>query len=535
MSKEAYGDFELRGRRRIFTDVDEINDSNVIKVLQDAMLIHEQNKSQSSFLLKYEKGFQPLKRDKNIRKDIDVKVCDNVANEVTEFKLGYFWGNPIMFVQRADKDINGNSANEDDKAVSMLNEMLEDEFMPEKDQELGRFVEITGVGYQMVDIKNDYEGGSVFDCVTLNPLYTFVVHDNSPYHRPMMGVTYRTLDNGNTYYTCITKDRRYEIVNQIREVDGKKEKVYGHRKRSGEKNPIGRVPIVEFIRSHDRMGCFERQISEMDNLNILVSDFTNNVSQDTQAIWWGNDWEFPEDPETGEKIKPSSNQWIMTQSGEGKNPKIQPLVIQTQYDGILNDISYRRDTILQKCHVPLRSETGSGSTGTATSMSSGWHDAEVDACRQEQIEKRGKMELLKVILEAIKNSPDTEADSPLLELNVSDVKPKFTRNKTYDMATKANAFATWIAHGIHGRHALQQVDAFPDTNLVWEDSKELIEKYQDSIFNKQTTSDSSPVNDQQEEKKMMSDLSDQTGNSPILDGMNTEDASGESGGDENVQ
>ena len=168
-------------------------------------------------------------------------------------------------------------------------------------------------------------------------------------------------------------------------------------------------------------------------------------------------------------------------------------------------------------------------------MSSGWHDAEVDACRQEQIEKRGKMELLKVILEAIKNSPDTEADSPLLELNVSDVKPKFTRNKTYDMATKANAFATWIAHGIHGRHALQQVDAFPDTNLVWEDSKELIEKYQDSIFNKQTTSDSSPVNDQQEEKKMMSDLSDQTGNSPILDGMNTEDASGESGGDENVQ
>ena len=35
---------ELRGRRRIYTDVEEITENNVIEVLQDAILIHEWNR-----------------------------------------------------------------------------------------------------------------------------------------------------------------------------------------------------------------------------------------------------------------------------------------------------------------------------------------------------------------------------------------------------------------------------------------------------------------------------------------------------------
>ena len=510
MEQKMDDNIELKGRKRIFTDAKEINEKNIFKVLQDAMLIHQQNAAQMLFLLNYEKGVQPLKREKVIRKEIDIEVCDNVANEVTDFKLGYNWGFPIMFGQRGNKDLNGNSPGEDDTGISLFNEMLEDEGMPSNDQELARYVEITGIGYQMVDIKKDYEGGAVFDCVTLNPLYTFIVYDSSPYHRPLMGVTFRTLNNGNTYYTCFTKERRYEIKNMAEVVNGEQKDIWGFRSRSGEKNPLGMIPIVEFIRSHDRMGCFERQISDMDNLNILVSDFTNNVAQDTQEMWWGNDIEFPKDPETGETRKPVGGQWILSFSGEGKNPKVQPLVMQTQYDGILADIKYRRDVILQKCHVPLRSEPGGGSTGTAMSMSSGWSDAEVDACREEQLIKKSKMRLAKVMLAAIAASPDTPSDSPLLTLRVSDMLPKFTRNKTYDMATKCNAFATLISHGVYGRDALQVVDLFPDSNLVWENSKPLIEKYQESLWEKQSASDKEP------EKRNMSDLSDQIGNSPIL-------------------
>lgn len=47
---------ELRGRHRIYTDVEEITENNVIEVLQEAILIHERNREEIAFLLAYEKG-----------------------------------------------------------------------------------------------------------------------------------------------------------------------------------------------------------------------------------------------------------------------------------------------------------------------------------------------------------------------------------------------------------------------------------------------------------------------------------------------
>ena len=51
---------ELKGRKRIFTDVKQITEKNIISVLQEAMLIHQPNAIQMLFLLNYEKGVQPL-------------------------------------------------------------------------------------------------------------------------------------------------------------------------------------------------------------------------------------------------------------------------------------------------------------------------------------------------------------------------------------------------------------------------------------------------------------------------------------------
>ena len=108
---------ELLGRKRIYTDVDRITAKNVISVLQDALSIHKQNVKSMAYLLRYEKGVQPLRRKKEIRKDINIEVVDNIANQVTEFKLGYNWGNPITYVQRGNRDISGNQPNKDDDAV----------------------------------------------------------------------------------------------------------------------------------------------------------------------------------------------------------------------------------------------------------------------------------------------------------------------------------------------------------------------------------------------------------------------------------
>ena len=135
---------ERLGRRRIYTDVSEITEDNIIQVLQEAVMVHNQNAEAIAYLLRYEKGVQPLKREKKIREDIDIEVVDNLANQITEFKLGYNWGNPITFVQRGNRDLTGNAPKSDDDAISTLNEMNESEAAYAKDQELARFVEIAG-------------------------------------------------------------------------------------------------------------------------------------------------------------------------------------------------------------------------------------------------------------------------------------------------------------------------------------------------------------------------------------------------------
>ena len=116
-------ELELLGRSRIYTDVDEITVDNIFEVLGQAISIHEMNMQQILYLLRYEKGIQPLVRKKTVRDEIDIRVADNLANQIVEFKLGYNYGNPITYVQRGNKDISGGSPEGDDNAISQLNEM----------------------------------------------------------------------------------------------------------------------------------------------------------------------------------------------------------------------------------------------------------------------------------------------------------------------------------------------------------------------------------------------------------------------------
>ena len=510
----------MKGRRKIFSDITVINEKNIFRVLDDALMVHFQNVSEIQYLLNYEKGIQPLSRTKKIRKDIDIKVCDNVANQVTEFKLGYNWGNPITLVQRGKRDLNGSDSNTDDTAVGMLNEMLDDEYVFSKDQELARYIEVTGIGTRFVDIKKTYDGGSVFDIYTLNPLHSFVVYANDVTQRPVMGCMYRKLKNGNIYFTCFTNERRYEIKNYRILNAGAEEYRFGFRERSGEVNPLGEIPIIEYVRSYDRMGCFERQISDMDSLNILVSDFANQVSQTTQTIWWGNDVELPQDEETKKAITPESGEWVMTTSPSSQNakPDIKPLSATFDYAGIESDIQRRRDTILQKCDVPLRTEPGGGSTGSAMSMSSGWSSAEVAACKEAQIIRRSRMQELRLILKVIGRSTDIPAESPLRELKISDIEPQFKRNKTYDMITKVNAYATLIGNMVDGRHALKVIDLFSDPQQVWNDSKDRIEAFQDSKIKSGQVKNNTDPEEEIKENLIDQDLSDQINNSPIIGG-----------------
>ena len=537
---EKERNIEYRGRIKIYTDVKEITKDNVIQVLSTAMTKHELNRTQIRNLINFEKGDQPLMREKNVRKDIDIKSISNLAHQITEFWLGYFWGNHMAFVQKSDKHPKGSNPTDSDSAITLLNEMYDAEDMESKDQLLAYYLEVCGVCCQLIDIKRKPDDeDAVFDLVTLNPLYSFVIYSSDAYERPVMGVSYSEDENGSKIFTCITDDAVYEICDMV-------EFVRGTKTREGKKitdgkdgiqaNPFGRVNIVEFERSTDRTGVFERQLDELNALNILESDLCNDVSQTTQANWWGNDIELDKDDD-GKVKGPQAGQWILTRTnGNGKQPNIKGLVLNYDYTGVLANIQAKHDGILERTFTPKQTEQSGGSTTGATSLSSGWTATEAVACKQAAIIKKGFKERNRLALIAIKKSQDTDPESPLLKLKNSDIEIRPIRQKSYDMATKINSLATMVQNFVHPRVAMEAIDFFPNLAEAVEDSVPKMLEYQKVLLESKKSSGSQPGENKNDDprqqqdadkalkekinpdvKRIMQDSSDQVKNSPIKD------------------
>ena len=495
----------MLGRRKIYTNVKNITEKNIVDVLKKSYSIHRQNVYDMQFLIDYERGIQPLQRPKTIRKDINIRTTSSLPNYIKEFNIGYNWGSPVMLVQRGNKELHETDSNTDDLGISALNEQIKNiENIGYKDQCMAEFIENVGIGHKMVDIKTDFPQipngeiytGSLVEDYYLDSRYAFCVYHNGPSKKKLMGVTFAEED-GKKYFTCFTDKYRFEI---------EEEKIIDQ-----QINPLGMVNIVEFERLPDRTGCFERAIPKIDALNILESDFANDVSQRTQEMWWGDNIEFKED-ENGNTIKPESGDWILTVSSDGKVAKIQPL--SSNFDGgsTLNAIADSRITILQDCYVPIQySSSGGGSTGVATDMMSGWSSVELMAQRKQQVTEKSKREELELILRAFKQVPTRilPADSPLRKVHVSDLEMKFLRRKSVDMSIKSNTFSNYFKCGVHPLHILQIIDAFPDAEQTYLDSKDMFDALQKNMIGSN--------NAQEENTPGSGDPIHQVEQSPIID------------------
>lgn len=513
------------GRLEIFTDEPEITEKNVIRVLRNALPKHLINATRCDFLLNYEAGEQPNTAIKTTRKDIQSFCPDNLAHKITEFKLGFIWGFPISMVQRGEKD--SGEKKDESTSIALLNEQYEMAKVRKRTQELARFIEICGTGFSYIDINTEYEeGDSYFTLNILDPRTTFIVKSRYyPDHRPLLAVSYREDEMGNRYFTCFTKQQRFEISGALKIKNGEIQKDdngepitnWFERERSGEKNPLGMLPMIEWIRSYDRMGCFEHQIPAMNDLNALRSNFMNSIQQNTNSLWHYNDVDFPVD-ENGNEINPKTGEIVRTfTTPDGKSPTINPLTLDYNYDGLLNKIVYDRSIILEECDVPQRSENVSNSTGIATSDATGWSAAENAANKQQNITEDCKMEEVRVACRAMQISPYIPQDSPILDIKYSDTKPNIKRQKNYELTIKANYMATLLNLGFYGEHVIKGANAFDDPEQVWIDSREMIEAIQKSKITKPTANEGT-----EETRTTDGGIEAQISNSPMLDGMSKE-------------
>lgn len=449
----------LTGRRKIYTDVRKITKSNINSVIQQAMIDHEINRNEMIRLYKYEAGDQPVfYRKKLIRPEVNVHANANYARQIKDFKVGYEFGAPITFVQRAKDDFSKKDPKQDDKRVAALNQMFFEERKQSKDVKLATDFKTCGVGYMMAYPKKEDGRISPFDLLVLNPLNTFVIYTNDAYQRKIAACTYTVLETGVKRMTVYTDDFIYEGTSS-------------NPSKTIIPNTIGVVPIVEFINNYSRMACFEAVIPLIDALNITNSDRVNDVVQYVQSILWLHNAKV--DDSQQEKLRAGG--FIQTKStADGKDAKIAYVTAPLNQSETQTLVDYMYKQILDISGVPGTEASSGGNTGSAILLSNGWQIAETQAKSMELLFFDSEMELLDVVLRIINKTPDIPDDAKGIKLY--DVMPKSSRNKTYDLVSRTAALSNLVNMGIDLGHALSVVDIFDDSQQVALDSMETVMK-----------------------------------------------------------
>ena len=112
---------------------------------------------------------------------------------------------------------------------------------------------------------------------------------------------------------------------------------------------------------------------------------------------------------------------------------------------------------------------------------------------------------------AIARHDKNKDDADIGSLRVSDVGIKFSRNKTYNLTDKVNAWATMLKNGADPLRATEIASFTTDPQQFTVDSMEMIKKIQESY----AASDSSVTEIEPDADKIMQDNSDQSKNSPL--------------------
>lgn len=464
------------GRRVIYTDELEVNETNIQKVLYETMPDHEANRTEMSELFKYESGDQPIfYRVKDIRPEINIPACANYAREIVDFKLGYEFATPFTLVQRAKDDFRKSNPKQDDKRISALNEMFFEQDKPGKDLRLARNFKICGVAYMMAYPKKENNGDiAPFDLLVLNPLNTYVVRTNDAYKSVVLAVTYTILKNGTKRITAYTKDWIFEGT--MFGIEPEDDSVGGFRKTA---NQIGMIPIIEFENNYSRQGAFEPVIPLMDALNITNSDRVNDVAQYVQSILWLNNCKIDED----QKQELRNGGFIQTKTTvDGKQANVTYVTAPLNQAETQTLVDYMYGQILEIAGVPGRDTATGGNTGSAILLSNGWQIAETQAKASEMAFTVPSKELLRVVMAIIQNTPNMPEE--LKQMNISDVLIRSSRNKTYDLVSRTAALSNLIKMGFDVEESTAVVDIFDDSHRVAMDSIERINKI---LFSQKST------------------------------------------------
>lgn len=436
------------GRRIIYTDATEITAANVADEVRKAVMVHESNRTDAENLYGYYCGkTKILNKKKEVREEINHKINENHAHEVTRFYEGYIFGEPIQYVRRENT-----AGDEGDDAIAAdinaLNAYNSDAGKAACDARLAKWILNAGVGYRMTLPNKAWSPDSdeaPFKKYSLDPRQTFVVRTNDVERRVIMSVYYvRQTKNNERVYSVYTDNSLFVV----REFGGVEE--YPH--------VLGMNPIVEYPLDESRLGIFEVAMPLLDALDELQSNRMDDIVQFVNsflAILGGQ-----LDDETYKKL----NEWKTLCLPEGVDAKyLSPAMNQNDVQTLKDDLY---QAVLTICGVPNRNGGSSTSdTGTATIVRDGWSAAEGRAKTIETCFKEAEKQSLKLDLRILRDTVGTK-------LRLSDIDIHFTRRNYENIASKATVLTSMLNNPkIHPELAFQHCGMFADAESAYLQSK----------------------------------------------------------------
>ena len=427
---------DMFGRLDIYASYDDINEENLIAEVNEALVYHVRNMLEEEFLYWYTRGVQPiLNRKKEVREDILNIVQVNTAAEIVDFKNGYFLTQPCSYVSRRKGA---------QTKVKKLNEYLYRSGKQDADNEVSDWFHRVGKAPLFVEPGEDNE--VPFRAYALDPRSAFVVYSLRPGNKPVMAVNLVTVD-GVAKLDVFTENMVYHLTGTVVGKMITTEKNHDYMVTAttldySEPNVLGYIPIIEYRYNSINTSAFELAIPLIDEISNLTSNACDGVEQFIQSLAIAVNCEFPEDTTITDIRK--AGMIALRSVGENKADfKVLSEQLDQTQTKTLTDNLY--DEILRICAMPSRNTSGSSTydtTGAAVLANFGWYQADAAARNTEDLFKKSNRQFDRIIVEILRRKG-------LLDIDLNDFEINFVRNETANVQSKAQAFQTLMAAGLH--------------------------------------------------------------------------------------
>ena len=426
---------DMYGRLDIYSTYDEITEENLVAELNSALVYHVKNLLQEEFLYWYTRGVQPiLNRTKDVREDILNIVQVNTAAELVDFKNGYFLTQPCSYTSRR-KGVQ--------TKLKKLNEYLYRSGKQDVDNKVADWFHRVGKGVGYVEPNEDDE--VPFKAYALDPRSAFVVYSLRPGNKPVMGVNFVTQD-GVAMFDVFTEKMVYHLkgvtVGKLITTEMNKDYIVTATELIGaEPNVLGYIPIIEYRYNSVNTSAFELAIPLLDEISNLTSNACDGVEQFIQSLAIAVNCEFPENTTLTDIRK--AGMIALRSIGENKADfKVLSEQLDQTQTKTLTDSLY--DEVLRICAMPSRSNGSStyDTTGAAVLANFGWYQADSAARNCEDLFRESNRQFDRIIVDILKRKH-------LLDIDLNDFELNFVRNETANVQSKAQAFQTLMAAGLH--------------------------------------------------------------------------------------